>query len=1041
MKKHIPKILIVDDDQLYLTQFSTILRKEIRADYYFSNNANDAIRLIHKNTYAIILLDVEIPERNGFELAGDIRSSKLNKHTPIIFITGFSIDSNSIFEGYKAGAVDYLSKPVNKFILFSKIKTFLKLDLQKNEILSAHNKLEKSNLELQEKDIQLKRLNKNLEKKVIARTKELVKEINENVKSKANLQIKAIQLKENYQFLETLIETIPNPVYYKNDKGVYIGCNKAFEEHQAKKRKDIIGKNIYDLTTREFANEITRADAIVIKSGKKLTKEIKFPDLDGSIKNLILYKNKFHFPHSNKIGIIGTLIDVTELTRAKGLINIQHTIDYLASMEKGRKNFYKNILASILGIEWVQSGGIYLLDDEKQDLTLVAHKSLTKKFIERVEYFLPDSEQVKLVKNKKPLYLSIGDVTEISQIETYEENFELLVLIPIVHRGKVLGSLNVASKSKKKLSATDKTEIESLTSQLGNLIAYALVQDKLKTYQKDLEQKIKERTKVLREANIRLNKEIEVHKQTKTALHASEFMYRSIFDYAQDEIIIFDLETLKIVKMNNKAHQVLGFSFNDIPKLKFGDFCASNDTGGKEDILKQLTNNGQVTFQARHQKTNKKLSYMVVNASVIELNGKKYIQSLIHDITKIKEKEIALQLSEKKYKDLQSNIPIGMWTTNLKGQFIYINKAGLKMLGYDSEEKLSGLSILDIYYNKNERGLLIKQIKAKGFIKNWEVQFLRKDKTAFWGNVSANAVYNNKKELLRIDGIIEDISERKSVRTKLMEAHEEIKLINKNLKKRVEDAIREEQQQHQYMIQKSKIESLGELAAGIAHEINQPLGVMSLSIENLHMKISSNKTTPKYVNEKFKSIESNINRIRRIVDHIRTFSHESDSFALEKVIVNKGITNALLLIGTQYQNHNIKIKLDLKENTGFTVGSKQKFEQVMLNLLSNAKYAVEERALNQSESEYQKMIHIITDATEKRIIVAVEDNGIGIKSENLTKIFNPFYTSKPEGVGTGLGLSIAYGIVKDMRGEIMIDSKWNEYTRVKISFPRFPENV
>ncbi|MCD4665220.1 MAG: response regulator [Bacteroidales bacterium] len=123
MKKYIQKILIVDDDQLYLKQFSTILRKEIQANYYFSYNARDATELINKNSYAIILLDVNIPEKSGFELARDVRNSKLNKHTPIIFITGISIDDQSVFEGYKAGAVDYLSKPVNKFILFSKIKT------------------------------------------------------------------------------------------------------------------------------------------------------------------------------------------------------------------------------------------------------------------------------------------------------------------------------------------------------------------------------------------------------------------------------------------------------------------------------------------------------------------------------------------------------------------------------------------------------------------------------------------------------------------------------------------------------------------------------------------------------------------------------------------------------------------------------------------------------------------------------------------------------------------------------------------------------
>ena len=1040
MKKHIPKILIVDDDQLYLKQFSTILTKEIKADYYFSNNATEAFELINNNAYAIILLDVDMPEKSGFELAHDVRHSKLNENSPIIFITGISIDNQSVFEGYKVGAVDYLSKPVNKFILFSKIKTFLKLDSQKNELLFARDKLAESNRELQEKDIELKELNVNLEKLVDRRTKQLVKEIDETVKAKASLQLKAIQLEENYRFLETLIETIPMPIYYKNDKGEYMGCNKAFELHNSTKKEDIIGKTVYALATKKIADRITKIDSEIIKSGELRIREVKTPNKDGLIRNLILYKNQFHLPRSKNNGIIGAIVDVTELTRAKGLLNIQHTIDYLSSMEKGRKNIFNNILNTIIEFDWVDSAGIYILDDERQDLTMVSHKGLSKKFVNRSKFFPKDSVQTKLVMNKKPFYGLYKKLGDISGEEAQKENLKLLVVIPLIHDEEVIGSLNLASKSKEELLETEKKEIESLSSRIGNLIVYAQTQEKLKTYQKELEQKIKLRTEGLQSANLKLNKEIEIHKHTKTALTESEYKYRGIFENAQDGIVLYDAETLDLVEINSKAYKDLGYTLAEFKKMKYGEFVIYKDEAERKELVQQLFSKGKISFQAKHRKKNGEVLYRIVNASTLTINGKKYIQGIIHDITEIKEKEIELQISEKRYKDLQSNIPIGLWTTNLAGEFLYLNKAAKKILGHEPKKKVPNLSVFDVFYYTSERSGFIEQIQNTGYIKNKEMQFVRKDKVVFWGNISANAVYDNEQKLIRIDGVVEDITERKEVRLKLDMAYEKIQTINRDLEKKIENAVTEAKQQHQYMVQKSKIESLGELAAGIAHEINQPLGVMSLSLENLHVKITSNRATPKYVNEKFDSIETNIHRIRQIVDHIRTFSHEATSVSLEKVVVNKGISNALLLIGAQYQHHNIDIKLDLQENMGFTVGSKQKFEQVMLNLLSNAKYAVEECALDYTESEYQKAINITTNATEKRIFVSVEDNGIGIKPGNLTKVLDPFYTSKPEGIGTGLGLSIVYGIIKEMRGEIIIDSEWDKYTKVEISFPRFPEN-
>ncbi len=887
MKKHIPKILIVDDDQLYLTQFKTILSDEIQANYYFSDNANDAVELINKNCFAIILLDVNIPEKSGFELAKDVRSSKLNKYTPIIFITGVSIDNHSILEGYKAGAVDYLSKPVNRFILFSKINTFLMLDLQSNELVEARH--------------ELKKVNKDLEKQVEQRTQ--------------------------------------------------------------------------------------------------------------------------------------------QLTRAKALLNIQHTIDFLSSIEKGQKCIFNNIINSIFEFDWVDSAGIYLMDKEEQDLTLVSHKGLSKEFVNRSKYFPKESAQTKLVLSKKPFYSSYEKSGEFPDKETQKENIKALAVIPLIDNKKVIGSLNVASKTKEELSEIEKNEIESLSPRIGNLIVYAQTQGKLKIYQNELEQKIRKRTKVLREANIKLNEEIEFHKETKIALAESEYKYRGIFENAQDGIVLYDAETLELVEMNRKAYDDLGYTSEEFKNLKYGEFIIYKDENERRELVEQLISKGIISFQAKHRKKNGEICHRIVNASVLMINDKKYIQGFIHDISEIKKNEIALHKSEEKYRALQSNISFGMWMTEPGGKFLYANEAVIEMLGYDSEEELFEIHASDLYFDKNKRREVIEILKLKDHISNEEVQFVRKDKSVFWASMNVKAVFDNEGKLIRLDGITENISEKKNVQSKLLRAHEEIKKINRNLKKEIHDALKEEKKQHQYMMQKSKIESLGELAAGIAHEINQPLGVMSLSTQNLQMKLTSNNATPEYINEKLKSIESNIHRIKNIVDHVRTFSHEATSFSLEKVVVNKGISNALLLIGTQYKNHNIDIKLELQENIGFTVGSKQKFEQVMLNLLSNAKYAVDERAINYSETEYKKVITINTKATKKRITVFVEDNGVGIKSENVTKVLDPFYTSKPEGIGTGLGLSIVYGIIKEMRGEIIIDSKWGKYTKVKISFPRFPENT
>jgi signal transduction histidine kinase len=141
-------------------------------------------------------------------------------------------------------------------------------------------------------------------------------------------------------------------------------------------------------------------------------------------------------------------------------------------------------------------------------------------------------------------------------------------------------------------------------------------------------------------------------------------------------------------------------------------------------------------------------------------------------------------------------------------------------------------------------------------------------------------------------------------------------------------------------------------------------------------------------------------------------------------------------VQTQYDNHHVHFTLNLDNTIGFVLGNGYKLEQVLLNLLTNAKDAVDAKELAIPSASYQKQISLITCCDEKWIYLEVRDNGMGISEEDLDNIFDPFFTTKDPAHGTGLGLSVSYGIIKEMRGDIRVKSRPEEFTSMTISLPR-----
>lgn len=140
------------------------------------------------------------------------------------------------------------------------------------------------------------------------------------------------------------------------------------------------------------------------------------------------------------------------------------------------------------------------------------------------------------------------------------------------------------------------------------------------------------------------------------------------------------------------------------------------------------------------------------------------------------------------------------------------------------------------------------------------------------------------------------------------------------------------------------------------------------------------------------------------------------------------------MISEQMSHHDIKLSYQKSDEIPAINGNTYRFEQVILNLLINAKDAIEEKHKNLGKT-FKKKIDISSDLTDNQIIIEIKDNGIGINQKDIDKVLLPFFTTKAPGQGTGLGLSISYGIIKELGGEIDVQSKPNQGTSVLIKIP------
>ncbi len=241
----------------------------------------------------------------------------------------------------------------------------------------------------------------------------------------------------------------------------------------------------------------------------------------------------------------------------------------------------------------------------------------------------------------------------------------------------------------------------------------------------------------------------------------------------------------------------------------------------------------------------------------------------------------------------------------------------------------------------------------------------------------------------------------------------------------LEESYRKLKETQAMLIQAGKLTALGQLGAGVAHELNQPIA----AIRGFSQLLLSQLEPESPLAPNLKVIEEQSHRMARIVDNIRSFARDTKE-GREELELNQVADTALMLITAQLRGRGITVDLKLDPNLPRVFADKNQIQQTLINLLTNARDAVEEKGPGGK-------ITVATASDENGgVEMRVSDTGVGISPEIRDRIFDPFFTTKPPGKGTGLGLSIVYGIIQNHKGEIEVESKPGEGTTFIMKLPR-----
>jgi len=401
-----------------------------------------------------------------------------------------------------------------------------------------------------------------------------------------------------------------------------------------------------------------------------------------------------------------------------------------------------------------------------------------------------------------------------------------------------------------------------------------------------------------------------------------------------------------------------------------------------------------------------------------------------------------------RFEYLIANTPAIIYSSVPTGDFkmTFVSENASRVLGYSPREMTEDPNFWFDHIHTEDAATIFSSL-AMLFVegeKTYEYRFLTKDGRYLWMHDSLRLIRDDNNNPVEVIGSLTNITERKLMEEMLQRTGEQQRDLIQRLK--------ETQAQ---LLQSEKMASIGQLAAGIAHEINNPIGFVSSNMRSLQTyvdqlltlaeqqtELSRRAEVPDAVKEAAEQLNTaadlsylktdvidlisesleGLKRVKDIVQSLKDFSHVGES-DWQMVDVTKGLESTITIA-----NNELKYKATVERHYGelpLVKGLASQLNQVFMNLLVNAAHAIPERGV----------IGVFTEFRDGWVYIRIQDDGCGIPQENITRIFEPFFTTKPIGSGTGLGLSLSYGIIQKHNGRIEVQSEVGVGTSFTVCLP------
>ncbi|MBF0102102.1 MAG: PAS domain S-box protein [Desulfobacterales bacterium] len=561
--------------------------------------------------------------------------------------------------------------------------------------------------------------------------------------------------------------------------------------------------------------------------------------------------------------------------------------------------------------------------------------------------------------------------------------------------------------------------------------------------------------------NNNTEEEVNLHKNAEKALQESEKRFRQLFNGSRDGVVIVNSQGM-FIEANQAYCNMLGYTLEELKTMEdFYQITPEKWRQWEEDEIwkRRLLQNGYSGIYEKEyiRKDGTIFPVELQSYTVFDQEGKlSYLWGVVRDITERKRAEeekdrlhaqliqlqkmeaeraivsltSAVKESEEKVKLLSSVVTQsseGMGVANLDGILLFINEAWIAMHGYEINEDFIGKP-LSFFHSKEQLEKEVIPFNQKvielGYAEG-EMGHIRKDGTVFPTLMTVTLIKDDYGKPYAIAAVCNDITHTKRMENEKSELIKQLEKKNMEL----ENSSLELKEATQQLIQAGKMTVLGELTAGIAHELNQPLNGIKIISQSLKYDIKKNRFVIEELDDKLKGIIDLVNRMAEIIQHMRIFTRQTSGEIYEKVDINTIISDAFNFVEQQMINNNIKVIKEFCLKPLYISANPIRIEQAMLNLFSNARYAL----INSNKENKELVVSIKEHANHVEVYVI--DNGIGIPDSIKDKLFVPFFTTKEAGQGTGLGLSITSKIIEEHKGKIEFESNYNEYTSFKITLP------